>query len=217
MVTSENRARELLLYSGLIAIFLAAAISDRWPQISYLAISGGLAFVVCEVAAIYVLSRRSARRIAQSGFWKQMDASAAEVLIHSASKHLALYEPASALMYLSHSHHVSRQRRTDTLKAFEFAIANLERSMPHSHIDFIVSGSRGRGKSHLVPTELAKWAVAVQGQEAFSVKAGSFEIEHFHGRTNIKILDPSVVTVEVPVTEGGTQILPPEIRPPTYQ
>ncbi len=44
--------------------------------------------------------------------------------------------------------------------------------------------------------ELEKWLLLVQGDEAFNVAAGAFKIEHFHGRTNIRVIDTSRVTVE---------------------
>jgi hypothetical protein len=49
-------------------------------------------------------------------------------------------------------------------------------------------------KPHL--PELAKWKLERQGDDAFNIDAGAFQIEFFHGRTNIRVLDASQVTVE---------------------
>jgi hypothetical protein len=40
------------------------------------------------------------------------------------------------------------------------------------------------------------WHVTPQGEQSFTIDAGAFEIEHFGGQTNIRIHDPSRVTVE---------------------
>jgi hypothetical protein len=44
--------------------------------------------------------------------------------------------------------------------------------------------------------ELEKWKLVRHSDEAFNIKAGAFEIEYFHGKTNIRVLDSSRVTVE---------------------
>jgi hypothetical protein len=67
--------------------------------------------------------------------------------------------------------------------------------------------------------ELEKWRLVVQGDQAFNIAAGAFEIEHFHGKTNIRVLDTSRVTVE---TGKRGVSLPDALRglvpvPATYQ
>ena len=66
--------------------------------------------------------------------------------------------------------------------------------------------------------ELEKWRIVAQGDKAFHISAGAFEIEHFHGMTNIRVIDASRVTVEtskrgepLPDTELGI------LKPATYQ
>jgi len=49
-----------------------------------------------------------------------------------------------------------------------------------------------------LPAQLRAWELEVVDPNAFQIKAGDFEIEHFHGQTNIRVLNPSVVTVEGP-------------------
>jgi hypothetical protein len=66
---------------------------------------------------------------------------------------------------------------------------------------------------------LKKWYLVVQGDEAFNIAAGAFEIEHFHGKTNIRVLDTSRVSVEIGTGKRGVSLsdAPPGLKPATYQ
>jgi hypothetical protein len=68
-----------------------------------------------------------------------------------------------------------------------------------------------------VTTELAKWQLIKHNDEAFNIVAGSFEIEYFHGRTNIRVLDSSRVTVESRTRGEVSDIAPADLRPSIYQ
>jgi hypothetical protein len=65
--------------------------------------------------------------------------------------------------------------------------------------------------------ELANWKLIKHSETAFNVAAGAFEIEYFNGHTNIRVLDSSRVTIEGPQRGAAEDIIPPGIRPPSYQ
>jgi hypothetical protein len=69
----------------------------------------------------------------------------------------------------------------------------------------------------MAPSELAKWKVTTQGEEAFNISAGAFEIEYFRGRTNIRVLDSSRVTVEDERRGVKSKVAPPGMDAPIYQ
>jgi hypothetical protein len=69
----------------------------------------------------------------------------------------------------------------------------------------------------LLPDELAKWELITHGRHAFNVIAGSFEIEHFHGQTNIRVLDPLRVTLESEVRGVKPAAASSEMGAPIYQ
>jgi hypothetical protein len=76
-------------------------------------------------------------------------------------------------------------------------------------------------KAGLRHPELKKWHASTQGDGAFSVDAGVFQIDHFHGATNIRVIDTAHVTVEgrkrlPPIFDGGLPDSPDdEIRAPS--
>jgi hypothetical protein len=65
--------------------------------------------------------------------------------------------------------------------------------------------------------ELATWKLHEHGEEAFNIIAGAFVIEHFHGRTNIRILDSTRVTVESENRGQKSSIAPLGINAAVYQ
>ncbi|BAL77071.1 DNA helicase [Bradyrhizobium cosmicum] len=66
-----------------------------------------------------------------------------------------------------------------------------------------------------LPT-LPDWKIVPQGQEAFTIDAGAFEIEHFGGRTNIRVHDPERVTVEGAKRGSAVAGIQPELKPAQY-
>jgi hypothetical protein len=80
-------------------------------------------------------------------------------------------------------------------------------------------GARASTSTLVVPNipELVKWKIVPHSENAFNVVAGSFEIEHFHGKTNIRILDPSHVTVEGATRGTKSKAAAPDIPVPVYQ
>jgi len=65
--------------------------------------------------------------------------------------------------------------------------------------------------------ELEKWKLVQHGDDAFNIDAGAFEIEFFHGRTNIRVLDSARVTVEGKNRGVAPEGAPPELVAPKYQ
>jgi hypothetical protein len=71
-------------------------------------------------------------------------------------------------------------------------------------------------RDRAVSPELEKWKIIPVSKDAFNVVAGAFEIEYFHGRTNIRVLDPTSVTVEGPNRGEKSEVAPPEVRPAVW-
>jgi hypothetical protein len=223
--------RVVLLNASLFVLFGFAWISDRWPELATTAILAASAFVVIEGFLLFKLSRRHERNKEEVRTVEVTNSS----LTHDARSNLptfslndqalkdALYSEilqsqSQALRtlqrhraHLLHEGHLVHQK--------DFANYFLRWTTAHSRearFRFLVAVKE---LEHTQPklAELKKWRLIVQGDEAFNIAAGAFEIEHFHGKTNIRVLDTSRVTVETGKRGVSLPDALPGLSPVSYQ
>lgn len=224
--------RTVLLNASLFVLFGFAWVSDRWPEFATVAILSAAAFVAIEGFLLFKFSRRhepngkdevktvevthsplthDARNslpTASSNDQALKDALYYEIL-QSQSQSLRALQRHRA--HLLHDAHLVQEK--------DFANFFLTWTTAHSRearFRFLVA-IKELEHSHPKLSELKKWRLVVQGDEAFNIAAGAFEIEHFHGKTNIRVLDTSRVTVETGKRGVSLPDALPGLTPATYQ
>lgn len=207
VAVKNTSGREVVLYGGLLLIFVSAWLSDYRPDLAVVALSLAIAVAAVEVCALYVLARRS--RTAKEGAKVELFP---PVVISSANKN-ALLSPIAVRSYLDITERRLARRALDSV-AIDTAMRDylihrammvrmFERELP-------IAASN-------IPDELAKWTIAVRNKNSFSVTAGPFEIDLFHGHYNIRVLDPSTVTVQGIARDDDGCEVPAALRAPTFQ
>ena len=231
---SNDRSRIILLNATLVILFATAWVSDRWPELTLPAILLALVVVVGQAILFYYFARKSSSRDAE------------QVVSHKYPREVAdLVSPEinrlAALTHLLEDHKTEVDYRVYTTAIDLLTKPRLHRGAIMRHY-FVHSALRPRASQpstwalatlrekeslyamiwepelpRVRSSELAKWKVVPQGDEAFKLVAGAFEIEVFHGLTNIRILDSSRVTIEGEASGTRSKVAPLGIRPPRYQ
>jgi hypothetical protein len=104
-------------------------------------------------------------------------------------------------------HQLQRQARASSLKGTTLSILAEQRI-------YLMSLELERRRFPALSCD--DWQVIPQGQDAFTVDAGAFAIEHFGGKTNIRILDPLRVSIEGPTRGVPVDNSPPGINTENY-
>jgi hypothetical protein len=210
---NSERGRVAFLNAMLLLAFAAAWVSDQWPQFAIPAIAfAGL--VVFGAALLLYVAAKHARACKepppknpehQSVQHETSHATPASATVERKSlwsvevlanlyAHGRAYDDEAFISFLAH--------RPSDIRA---AYVALSQSWPLKH---------GLPST---PDELSKWRLIRHAPDSFNIRAGSFEIEHFHGHTNIRVLDPSRVTVEGEERGVRPKSAPPGIKAPVYQ
>lgn len=234
---TSGRLRVALLNCTLLFLFACAATADRWPQLKLWALLAAACGVAGVTALLYVTAKNTQCRYGKPTL-DEVEAPKTEA--HSIARALSLNEASAnsqaehfaKLLMAAHYEalasiqfrakrdtaevYLSRPRASQ-MAAYQFS----RRAMSDLHAaGHIVLQQRSRGRlvrSAAVNSELAKWKLTEHSDDTFTVVAGAFEIEHFHGRTNIRVLDTSSVTVEAGSRGTTPSNAPPEIKTTVYQ
>lgn len=192
---SRSWVRSMLLNAPIILILISAWISDRWQALTAPAIAIAVAAVATEVFWLRSSAKRmrvKIRKPSAAGLAPvERSAKVSDKLPSESIPRIPVVSPphlAEIAAWLVVDGQIKEKsivpRQVPVSGAALWALTMLpenrgfQKSLPHR------------------PSDLEKWKLMVQGEEAFKVEAGAFEIEHFYGHTNIRILDASRVTVE---------------------
>jgi hypothetical protein len=215
VLSRRHRLRIALLNAPLFLLFGAAWVSDKWPNLATSAMV--IAFVIAglEFAALAWLGKRA----------KLIEDRAIDEARRDVDHERAGYEQTLAYRerrYFRHHHlvlqlreHQLQQMRASRVETWAFGSIPSERWLEH-----LVQREVERAQllKHSGSNELRKWKFESHGPEAFNIIAGAFVIEHFHGQTNIRVLDPSRVSVESKVRGDLKGVVAPiGIKAATYQ
>jgi hypothetical protein len=224
--------RTVLLNASLFVLFGFAWVSDRWPELATMAILAAAGFVAIEGFLLFRFSRRHERN-------GKDEVNTVEVA-HSPLTHVARNSMSTAS---SNDQALKDALYSEILQSQSQALRALQRHRAHllhdAHLvhekdfaNFFLRWTTAHSREarfrflvaikeleHSQPklAELKKWRLVVQGDEAFNIAAGAFEIEHFHGKTNIRVLDTSRVTVETGKRGVSLSDVLPGLTPATYQ
>jgi hypothetical protein len=210
---SDASNRVALLNSTLFILFAAATTADRWPDFAIPA--AVVAFAVVAIEAVV--------------FWrfvKERNQQHVGSLARESSPHLDNMVPTDTFLaepklpkptidiherrLIAHLRHHRQQQHVSNVMAV-WAMAHV-REERYQYLNVVKEMERRRSI-----TELDKLKVVAHSNDAFNIVAGAFEIEYFHGRTNIRVLDSSKVTVEGAARGEKIMDLLPGIQPPIYQ
>ena len=188
----NDRVRVILLNATLLILFASAWVADRKPDLIIPAIITAFIVVFGEALFLYVMARRAVSSNPNSdGANAGVRHADHEVLVR-----------------------LARSRRDLLGRYYANGILSVR---PVRESTLSIAAPLGDPLHNLLPYEMRKWKLTTHSEEAFSITAGSFEIEFFHGQTNIRVLDSSRVTVEDAKRGIKSKVAPPEIRPPVYQ
>jgi len=218
-----EQSRTTFLNATLFFLFVCAFVSDRWPEATTAAIVAAVLIVALQAALLLRANRTFSKELPQLAGSEKLEVS-------TPRRDLDVIPPRDVALtnalYLHALRGASSQRLHSVQRARFYA---LHVKATADLLAWTVANSREDRFTYLVAlkdmeksrpqlAELEKWRVFAQGDDAFHIAAGAFEIEHFHGKTNIRVIDASRVTVE---TEKRGESLPNSapgmLRPPTYQ
>lgn len=194
----NNRARSLTLNAPLVLIFLSAWVSDRWPMVTLPAIATAVAGVVVEAVWLYRSAKNAkleARGVPQSveltippyEHDENVESKTGGIVSNVSVATFGVDDHAYRHFLIASSQNAAKH--VAMMASSHPAVATFER-------DLMAAWSRRANDNRLTPLDLAKWQLSTQGDRAFRVDAGAFEIHHFHGHTNIRVIDVDRVTVE---------------------
>ena len=245
-ILKNERARGVLLNATFLFLVATAWISDRWPQLTIPALAIAFAVVLGEVALLYFMAKRTRsisevedsisqnveRQEVRSSGNRPADPPQTDVTFLNDWKqtnysNIGLILSRRQYALLRHQHLLHLQRPRASL-ASTWALASLydERSLSEAiarawllrelenKVEMIAPLSSDLAK--LKAIEAAKWEIVPQGDQAFSIVAGSLVIEHFHGRTNIRVIESSQVNVEGETRGTKSKVAPPDICAPIW-
>jgi hypothetical protein len=235
IAVNSRGVRTILLNSLLLVALAAAWISDTWPGLAVPAFFVAFAIVAGAIALLYSAAKRARKKDGQRPEAKR-DASVAALRgalrdrlatrfgerVHESNDQelppdrRPLVRDSDdvvdvLLRLLLHFAPSSRQFALPSSRQFALEYRHAALFLRKVSVPF----ERHEQQRQLTP-ELAKWKFVSRNENVFNVEAGAFAIEHFHGHTNIRVLDPSRVTVEGSVRGKSIENLPPEVRPPAY-
>ncbi len=196
---TNARLRGYVLNATLILVFGSAWVSDRWPELTVPALSFAAAFVLAEVGLAYLAAKR------MSTASKAASHEALETTVELYVSKLGLdYKP--LVIDFERGNLVEsylKLRTTGMDLAIEaFLLANtdykrLSRAIQkEALLQKLVDKSMSQRWVPPVHGDLSTWLFTEHSDKDFNLAAGAFEIQHFHGHTNIIVRDTSAVTVE---------------------
>ena len=218
---TSDRTRRLFLNGTLFALFATVWAADRWPQYGLLALALGFLVVICAALLLYRTAARIRSSLKAPRFQpaesRRGPAPLLDVAISSPPRDVPdlrdrefpiVQEQLPLAVYL---------RSLRASRASPWAIARSNEQRLHRfapELEFRRPQNLELAKRRVL--EAAKWQVVPQGEGAFSIIAGAFEIEHFYGRTNIRVIDPLRVTIEGELRGSRTKVAPAEFCAPTW-
>lgn len=175
-----------ILYAMLALLLIAATVADAVPGIAiYMTLLAGAAMVLGTIALLHLA------RMEQLN-----DVSAVPELVHIAPLELSSrrlieayfrrHAAELALTELALAEGVSGQRLS-----YAKDLELLVRAEKYGHLQRAF-----RNPTRSVPSELKKYRLSDVGEQSFTIDAGAFTIQHFHGKTNIRVSDSDLVTIE---------------------
>lgn len=242
----SERARIVLLNASLFVLFACAWVADRWPSLAGAAIFLGFIVVIAEAAIFYFAKNALKKSVptGRELVWAEESrvSEPAEVYLHpnpiepdlvTFHRHTVM---ANRMMVHRQAILMAKlyKQRARASEVVTWALTDLEEGQARTlqeaermravarslqvwvdakHLETWPSWEATRRPPS---KELANWKLHHQGEEAFNITAGAFEIEHFHGRTNIRILDPSRVTVESERRGDLSPVAPAGLNPAIY-
>jgi hypothetical protein len=223
----SDKLRTGFLNVTLLLVFACAWVSDQWPKFATAAVALGCALAVFQIALLLNLGKsrnRDAHNEAKVVQTTEIPVShiagrssevavipATALALNEALYSELLHSQSRAVHALKHSH---RYKANALVRHAQLLSWTVEHSREDRFKFLMALKGLDRRPS---PSELEKWRLVVQGDEAFQIAAGAFEIEHFHGKTNIRVLDTSRVTVETDKRGVPLPDAPPGLAPATYQ
>jgi hypothetical protein len=226
-----------------LLLFASAWVADQWPEFTIPALVLAAVVVFGDAVLFAVLARQAAskdgasqgvqdekREISDVVFEEPEERRHADVVaawfsstineqhliaLTSVEQRRAMVEQRRAI-YRWHLHYALRQSRAS--RAWTLAALSEEtfRALDKAQLQLWLARELFEPRRIISP-ELEKWKVVTHSKDAFNIVAGAFEIEHFHGRTNIRVLDASRVTVEGTKRGEKPKGVLPDIRPAIYQ
>jgi hypothetical protein len=208
----RDRISVALLNAPLFLLFGAAWIADKWPNLATSAMIIAFVIAALEFATLAWLGRRARLR----------EDRAIDQVRRNVQQELADYEQRLAYYEQRYARRIRQQYSASHMRAphLQMRASRVETwALNERWLEFQKEIERAQSLlKHGAPSELRKWKFVSHGAEAFNIVAGAFEIEHFHGQTNIRVLDPSRVTVEGKIRGDSKSIgVPAGVRAATYQ
>ena len=216
---TKSVVRSAIPYAVLLAVFASASISDARPGLTSYAIMGAAASIFAALVAIFFLSSSgrdgTASNVVSKVGERESPIARAEVVVSDRELAIATLEYAVALRPSSDPNFAVRLMKS-RLDSRHKALAHARRNNIALY-EYLVGVEEGISRGSVaIPEELAKWRYTSRGERAFSVTAGAFEIDHFHGHTNIRVLDPSTVTVQGLTEDEDGRVHPAQLRTPMW-
>jgi hypothetical protein len=209
--------RIAFLNSTLFIVFGMAWISDKWPALTLPALAAAFFIAVGEAAVLYFAAREGKK----DGHSPQAQKSA---------------QPMDAGVRKDNEDHLTGtgpyriyRRRVRTGQAKEWLTDHNYRLFMMGDCDQVpmhviasepltwVTGPIERAEAQRRFKAPEPWNFVRFGENAFNIEAGAFVIEHFHGHTNIRVLDSTCVTVEDEVRGVKSKIAPSGVRASSWQ
>jgi hypothetical protein len=229
-----------MLNTAIVLVFACAWIADRWPSLTLLALLFAFIIVAGEVIILCLLSAKKASSGQAHSPREEIDPPFAEEVDYSIvsdddadqRRKLARERLVRLVLKKFAEQHASRnwpiptiEHRGDNVELDRWAAVLAKNYAAASYALYLLETSAN--KSNTAPQrnarrlpakpELVNWKIVTHGGDAFNVEAGAFEIEHFGGHTNIRVLDPSRVTIEGTRRGVKSEVAPADISVPIYQ
>ncbi|WP_158812511.1 hypothetical protein [Methylocapsa sp. S129] len=237
-VAKNNRVRGVILNATVLLLFAAAWVSDEWPQLTIPSLLAAFVVIGGEAAVLYLLATKvrseagaktQSQEIVNTHVHHDHVAISQSTGIVDEYRELEASSERDLVLFLNRHHHAMLKRRrmayaprprASQASTWALAALNDDRSQFFAVIKSQDGWTAGEIEARrALNSELAKWKAFPDGSEAFRIEAGAFMIEYFHGRTNIRVLDSTKVTVEGS-TRGSklkTSPLSSDFCAPVYQ
>jgi hypothetical protein len=199
-IVRSDYLRFLLLNTPLIVIFSAAWISDRVPWLSGVAIIAAIFTAALAATLLYLSAKADSRArmppriVPVAGLH---GTAAHDVVTLRAMAHLkeqldSLRSASTIYERLSHDLCLQMQSPDIFLNADVYGFLHRIDQQEGKNMAVVCK----QFKTPSLPAALLNWKLDVLDPDSFNLKAGDFEIEHFYGHTNIRVLNADSVTAE---------------------
>ena len=197
---TSDRVRIIFLNATLFVLFLAVWASDQWHEFAVPALTAGFLVVAATATLLYVTAKRVRSKIKSNDVHQSVgekpriqETSHLDASDLPVARDTLESRPSDYMIVRNRLHHVTYQARPRASQASTWPLVALHEEFVASHV---LRPKLRRELAKRRVLETAKWQVVPQGEGAFTIVAGALVIEHFHGRTNVRVLDSSQVTVE---------------------